>query len=307
MTTQAVWFADRHLVRQLPLLFRLYGLYSRLMFDRGSGRVLGGSLLLRLLARLIRMGGLQDQAALRIGDRVVYLDLCDPRLPMVIHEVRGSVPDLDVLAQVLRPGDTFVDVGANHGTYSIAAAGFVGPSGAVVAVEAIPRLARLVEKTLAGNGVRNFEVHAVAVADTPGVCALFVPINGSGSASVYVSYERHERKRTIEVQRARLDDTLGWDRYPGRVVMKLDVEGSELACLRGATRFIVARRPVIMLEINPTSALAAGQEAPAVLRFLETLGYDRVGEIAAFPHTAPIGQVDCTTQRNVLVHPAGVW
>src|SRR5437870_13231973 len=117
MTADVVWFADRHLVRQLPLLFRLYGLYSRLMFDRDSGRVLGGSLLLRLLARVIRTGGLQDEVVLRIGDRVVYLDLCDPRLPMVIHEVRDFVPDLDVLAQVLRPGDTFLDVGANHGTY----------------------------------------------------------------------------------------------------------------------------------------------------------------------------------------------
>jgi FkbM family methyltransferase len=205
---------------------------------------------------------------------------------------------------VLGTGDTFLDIGANHGTYSVVATKLVGPSGAIIAIEAIPKLARLLEKSLIANAVRNFEVHAVAAAEAPGIATFFVPTSGSGSSSIYASYWAGEKRRSIQVPLARLDDILAWPSYPGHMVMKLDVEGSELACLRGATRLIEAKRPVILLEINPTSARAAGQEPDAVLRHLAALGYDRVGEIARFPETVPIARVDCGEQRNVLVHPA---
>ncbi|PYQ14443.1 MAG: hypothetical protein DMF80_12595 [Acidobacteria bacterium] len=306
MTAGSVWFADPDLVGQLPFLFRLYALYSRLMFFPAHARVFGGSFLLRLLGRLIAFAGLPDEIPLRVGECIIYLDLCDARMPMVIHEVRDFDVDLGILRNVLQPGDTFLDVGANHGTYSIVASKLVGPDGAVVAVEAIPKLARLIEKSLAANRVRNFEVHTVAAGDASGAGTLFVPMKGSESSSIYPSYWAGQKRLRIPVTLARLDDVLAWERYPGRIVMKLDVEGSELACLRGARRLIEAKRPVILLEINPTSAAAAGQEPDAVLRHLAGLGYDRVGEVTQFPNTIPIERVDCSTQRNVLVHPCAI-
>src|SRR5207245_4722448 len=114
--------------------------------------VFGGSFRLRLLGRLITLARLPDELPLRVGEHVVYLDLCDARMPMVIHELRDFDADMRILERLLRPGDTLLDVGANHGTYSIVASKLVGFGGAVVAVEPIPKLARLIEKSLAANG-----------------------------------------------------------------------------------------------------------------------------------------------------------
>lgn len=56
----------------------------------------------------------------------------------------------------------------------------------------------------------------------------------------------------------RLDDVIDWRHLPGRTVIKLDVEGSELAALLGARKLIQAVAPPLMIEINPQAMQAAG-------------------------------------------------
>jgi hypothetical protein len=63
--------------------------------------------------------------------------------------------------------------------------------------------------------------------------------------------------------------------------MKVDVEGSEANLLRGAREMIKARKPPIMLEINPASMTASGNTGDAVLGYLQGLGYVRFFELMA--------------------------
>ena len=67
---------------------------------------------------------------------------------------------------------------------------------------------------------------------------------------------------------------------PGRVFLKLDVEGGDLAFLRGAERMTRARRPVILFEINPDSARAGGYGVGDLL--------DKVSELMS-PIVSPRG------------------
>jgi hypothetical protein len=94
--------------------------------------------------------------------------------------------------------------------------------------------------------------------------------------------------------------------------MKLDVEGSELAALRGAAAFVRERRPLVLLEINPTTAAAAGYTVGDLLGFLRDLGYRRAAEPAEFPATVSIDDADTTCQRNLFILPepsieTGCW
>ena len=63
------------------------------------------------------------------------------------------------------------------------------------------------------------------------------------------------------------------------------------------------RRPVILLELNPRSAAAAGEEPRALLEALRAQGYDHCAELEAFPDTLPIEFTPHEPQRNVLVLP----
>lgn len=56
------------------------------------------------------------------------------------------------MARVLRPGMRCLDLGANVGYFTLLMADAVGPSGRVAAVEANPRLADLLGRTVDVNG-----------------------------------------------------------------------------------------------------------------------------------------------------------
>jgi FkbM family methyltransferase len=301
MTSVAPWFAEPEIVRQLPPVLRAYALYSRLAV-RPSGRVPGGSFLLRLLARGMRAGLLRAELALRLGPTTIHLDLSDARFLPTMHEARGLAVDTRILPALLSRGDSFVDVGANHGSFSLLAAPIIGPEGAIVAIEAQPRLAALTERSLRESGVVRFQVLPLACSDREGTTELWItPKSGSGAASVFAGY--HSGVRSLTVRLARFDDVVDWRSLPGKVVVKLDVEGSELAFLRGARRMIAERRPALLIELNPTSATAAGYGVADLLAELKGLGYDRIAELDRWPETIPILEAGTAKQRNVVALP----
>src|SRR4051794_8745326 len=79
-----------------------------------------------------------------------------------------------LVPRLLGPGGTFVDVGAHWGYFSLLAAGRIGPAGRIVAVEADPRIHRILARNLALNGLDPDRAEAVlaAAAAAPGVARL---------------------------------------------------------------------------------------------------------------------------------------
>jgi FkbM family methyltransferase len=214
------------------------------------------------------------QSALRLDlqGRPVFVDLSDPRFLAVPRELSAGLPR--ILKAFLRPGDTFVDVGANHGSFAVTAAQLVGPDGLVVAIEPQARLADLVRRSLELSGA-PFVVHNVACSDSAGTARLYVPRASSGLGGLHPAFSGLGRHHTASVHLARLDDLLQPDRLPGRVFVKLDVEGSEARCLAGARNFLASAKPAILMEINPEALEAAGSAPAALAALLGELGYDR--------------------------------
>ncbi len=102
---------------------------------------------------------------------------------------------------------------------------------------------------------------------------------------------------------ARLDDAIDWKRLRGRVFVKLDVEGGELEFLNGAAAMIGGRSPIILFEINPTSARARGHSVEELLERWGRLGDERFSEIDRYPATISRQEVDCTVLRNLVALP----
>lgn len=264
----SAWLGDEALVSQLPRAYRMFARYC----SAQRGNPVGAEPLLRVIIWVRRVARAQSALRLDLQGRPVFVDLSDPRFLAVPRELSAGLPR--ILKAFLRPGDTFVDVGANHGSFAVTAAQLVGPDGLVVAIEPQARLADLVRRSLELSGA-PFVVHNVACSDSAGTARLYVPRASSGLGGLHPAFSGLGRHHTASVHLARLDDLLQPDRLPGRVFVKLDVEGSEARCLAGARNFLASAKPAILMEINPEALEAAGSAPAALAALLGELGYDR--------------------------------
>lgn len=171
---------------------------------------------------------------------------------------------LRMAAEQVRPGMTVWDVGANVGLFAFAAAFAAGPSGRVLAVEADGWLAELVGRSAreAPASYAPVEVRAVAVSDVPGMVSFCIAERGRAGnhlEAVPGSTQTGGTREVRQVPAVTLDSLLD-----GSIpqIVKIDVEGAELLCLRGAGRLLREVRPVLICEVAEENA----DEAGAILR-----------------------------------------
>ena len=179
------------------------------------------------------------------------------------------------LDQVLAPGQVFVDVGANHGLYSLFASRKLGSSGTVLAVEPSAReLARLREHA-ALNGAANIRVAPVALGAAPGRATLMVADGRHAGHNTFGLFghggTRCELVADVPVER--LDDLLAREGLERVDVLKLDVEGAEAAVLDGAGRTLAQSRPLLLIEVFDDALRAQGSSARELVGRLRALGY----------------------------------
>ena len=294
------WLYKPHLKQQLPPLCRLFATYCALQDATGKHFIIGGQLVFHSFIWLTKLLRLRDYVQLDLGPHTVFLNLGDPRMLQVPNELLNDKADAAKLKSFLSEGDTFVDIGANHGSFSIIAAKLVGHSGLVVAIEPQPRLAHLVEKSLAANTQCKYQVHRIACGDQDGHTDFYLTTGSSGSAGLFPALSTTSSYRKFSVPLKRFDDAVDWQQFPGQVFIKLDIEGSELAFLRGASTMIRARKPHIMLEISPSSMKAARVTGDDMTRYLQVLGYEHFVEVQVPMERKSLRKLDATRERNII-------
>ena len=155
---------------------------------------------------------------------------------------RYDYHEMGFLDRYLRPGDGFLDIGANIGTYSLYAASRTGRAARIDAFEPLPRAADRARENFALNGLTNAEVHRVAVGSKPGT-ADFLDFDVSSS----VDHDTRRKGDLLQVDVARIADLVEGRSY---AFAKVDVEGVELEALRGAEPLIErCDPPVWMIEV----------------------------------------------------------
>jgi FkbM family methyltransferase len=170
----------------------------------------------------------------------------------------------------LKPGDVFVDVGANVGYFSLLAAKLVGPTGKVVAVEAAPATYDALQAALALNGVTNARAINEAAFDSVSRLAIYTVDDeeNAGGASVVKAVG----PPIAEVPARPLADMLTDDEIARLRLVKIDVEGAEVAAVAGV--------------------LVAVPRMPATVQFVvEVLPETRAAIIAAFATVGMAPQV----------------
>src|SRR5260370_22584442 len=95
----------------------------------------------------------------------------------------------------LKPGDTFVDIGANEGTISLLASSLVGRTGKVLSLEPNPRPREVFRSNIEHNAISNIHLFPTGLGERDDVLVLTVPkIN-----SVEGSFGRPEDRNTIPI------------------------------------------------------------------------------------------------------------
>jgi FkbM family methyltransferase len=171
----------------------------------------------------------------------------------------------------LRPGMTFVDVGANVGYYTaLAATKVAGRGGRVIAFEPSPyafeRLKRLVEE----NRLDYVSVMNAGLSDSSGKTKIYL---GAGCDNHSPTMVAHEGANATEVNIVTLDaeaERLGLDRLD---LIKIDVEGHEPKVLAGAKRLLRERRiRAVLCEFNEHWLRQAGSSSRELERIFQEAG-----------------------------------
>lgn len=268
------WYRDKHFSRHLALRYRAYAAYWRLLGRPSSRRVRGGSFLLRLLKRFSNSLGLATTVRVSgLNDLVVVADFSDERILDVIYEIRGQNPECEAMRRLLKEGDTFIDVGANFGTFSLLASQIVGKNGRVIAIEPQRRLTTMLRESVALSRVENINIVEAACGASTGLGIIFVPPDDSGRGGLVREFSARKGFSSAEVQVVTLDSVV--ERYPpsGDILVKIDVEGSEISVLEGGAKLLSQSHPSLLLEQNPQSAVAAGHPQFALLELIAEAGY----------------------------------
>jgi len=300
------WCDDKPLTNQLPARYRICAAYFRLVrrlqprriTDRGH--YVGASFLVRMIAAASRRLGVTNRLVLRANGTTLVCDMSEPRTLAIIDEARGRGWQNAFFQSVLEPGDTFLDVGANGGGMTALACGIVDRSGAVFAVEPQPHLAALVRQTLDLNAPHG-RVFETAAGERSGVATLAVPVGRSGSATLSSSSSATGDR--IEVNVTRLDELLGEMGERQVKLLKIDVEGHELAALKGAEQLLQRLRPTILFEFNLLLLHAAGHSPAELLAWLEQREY-AFAEVESPSVRLTADQIALEGSRDLIAYPA---
>jgi len=195
------------------------------------------------------------QDAIRRSPLTIWHNLNQWQFPMVEHDcaviskgigifqVRARTDDLfhvlpmqepaveKAIRSLLRPGDTFVDAGANIGFYTVLASQLVGAQGHVISFEMIPTTAEILRSHVRQNDCSNVKNIEGALAEASGkTLKASIMAGKSGQASI----ARSSGTTEIEVKTVTLAEQLA--DYPSIRLIKMDLEGAELGALQGVEK-----------------------------------------------------------------------
>lgn len=180
---------------------------------------------------------------------------------------------VQLLIQLLKTRMGVVDVGAHVGYHTLLSARLVGPQGRVYAFEPHPENYELLVKNIQLNGYHNVTAVRKAVSNRNGTVALFISKN-TQRHSLYSSDQISGE--TIAVESIALDTFFEAEGWPPINLVKIDIEGGEVASLEGMTG-LIRRNPQLKLiiEFNPGCLQAANVTPEKFFTALRAKGFTR--------------------------------
>jgi FkbM family methyltransferase len=191
-----------------------------------------------------------------------------PELALGTYEV----PIQEIFTQNLKEGDTFYDIGANVGFFSIIAAKLVGNTGKVYAFEPGEGNANSIRHNAQLNNFSQIEVIPKAVSHTSGSGQLLLA-KYSGGHALATADAPPDLAGEVAVDLVSIDDLIAQNKIEPPNFVKVDVEGAELDVLKGMTETIKTYQPTVIYEIDDGDRTAYEHKYRELANFFEQLNY----------------------------------
>ena len=201
--------------------------------------------------------------------------------------------ELKVLATHLKPGEVFLDLGANLGVFTLHASKIVGKSGKVISFEPFSTNHNALGEHIKINNLLNVKIEKLAVGSESGSITLYLDESEENLGMVTANYVENAVVEKVEV--VSIDSYL--EAHPIHSVdfIKIDIEGFEYATLLGLENTLKKHQPKILIEILADIVMQGAEEK--VHEFLLKLGYKKYfisddGELSETP--------TCLHRKNYL-------
>ena len=189
-------------------------------------------------------------------------------LPLALWaDPKGWNKDSEVLERILKPGDVYVDVGANIGHLAIEAALLVGSAGQVYAFEGHPRICAYLRENVALNRLSNVRTAQIAIGEAVG-WARFSDYHADDMNEVTSSGPIEVLMLPLDLILSELSPTL----------LKVDTEGYEWFVFQGAKSLL--QRTSVYFEVWVQHLHKHGMRFSQLYEMLHDSGLT-IGEICA--------------------------
>lgn len=217
---------------------------------------------------------------LGMSDRVVRVSH-GPAAGLRVYADRACVQYIDGdvelpvqlgVAEHLAPGNVFFDIGANVGFFTLIGGAAVGSEGQVAAFEPEPGNAAAIRRNLALNGFSNSQVFEAAVAAKNGRERLWTTAHPGGH-TLESAGRPEDQCSSLEVDVVAIDPLVASGRLRPPDLVKIDVEGAELAVLEGMRQTLERARPTIICELDDETPAELEKKCRRVEEFLAAYDY----------------------------------
>ncbi len=181
------------------------------------------------------------------------------------------------LRKFLKPADTFIDIGANIGLFSLHAAQIISPKGRIYAFEPTPITFSRLKENIELNEFQNIiTAYNIGLSSNKGKLFLNVSTDGHDAWNTFAQNSEISFDKKIEINVTTLDSYLAENNIYSKdiALIKMDVEGWEMEVLKGAKELLSKQdAPVFMVEFTESNLFAAGTNCYELYDNFVSFGY----------------------------------
>jgi FkbM family methyltransferase len=190
------------------------------------------------------------------------------RQHLLKHKMSFEYETLTRYSNFIKKGDTILDIGANVGVFSLLGSQLVGSQGKVYSFEPSYLTFESLNKNLLLNDVKNVFTQKLALSETEGS----IKMGDTDDALNFIDLKNIKEDGEV-VEMKTLDNWLKINDLSKIDVIKIDIEGAELLCFKGATQLLKNASPIIIMECNEKWCHRFDYTVFDLLRFLNEFGY----------------------------------
>lgn len=181
---------------------------------------------------------------------------------------------VNVFKSYVKPGDVFVDVGANIGYHSLFISALLNEQCVVHSFEPQKDIYNQFKKSIVVNGFSNINLHNYGLANEDHDREIVIRDENIGSSSLLADISTNplviSGRESVTLKK--MDDVLKKERHISFI--KIDVEGFEYEVLKGAENILRQHKPVILFEYSPFLYKSINEDLPyKILSYLNDIGY----------------------------------